>query len=198
MARLARERDPGLPYVVADMRALSLARRFDLAALLMDSSSYLLTNDDVLQFLQGVAACLNPGGALVLEMGHPRDVFRVGTSTGTDWTMVRDDLRVHTVWGDAEDPFDPTTQITDVSVRNRVGARIGARRRHRSRPPTMLRSPGAGRPGTGQRLLSDRSLVRLPRPGDPLFPGLGGLADGPRPTEDLTPPGIECNTLSGY
>ncbi len=98
------------------MAAFSLQEPVDLAAILMDSLTVLLDNDAVLAHLRCVADALSPGGIYVLEMGHPRDAFGVGRSAGNDWEMERDGATVHTVWGRDDDPFDPITQITDVTV----------------------------------------------------------------------------------
>ncbi len=104
-------------YQQADMTNFQLEEPVDVAAILMDSTSYLLDNDSLLRHFAAVATALTPGGLYILEMGHPRDVFGVGKSAGTDWEAERDGIKVHTVWGAPDDPFDPTTQISQVSVR---------------------------------------------------------------------------------
>jgi hypothetical protein len=106
-----------LQTVCADMVDFRLEQRFDLALLLMDSASYLLDNDAVLRHLACVADHLVDGGLYVLEMCHPRDIFRVdAASTQTSWTAEFDGLRVDTQWGHDGDSFDPITQIDQVSV----------------------------------------------------------------------------------
>ena len=114
--RLASEGSVDLEYIEADMAAFSLQEPVDLAAILMDSLTVLLDNEAVLAHLQCVADALSPGAIYVLEMGHPRDAFGVGKSAGNDWVMERDGTTVHTIWGRDDDPFDPITQITDVTV----------------------------------------------------------------------------------
>jgi len=116
-AGLARAAGRPIDYREGDMTDFSLAEPVDFAAILMDSTSYLLDNDAVLDHLRCVADALARGGLYVLEMGHPRDVYGVGKSAGTDWSMTRDDLTVATVWGAEGDAFDPTTQITETTVR---------------------------------------------------------------------------------
>lgn len=59
----------------------------------------LLDTDAVIQHLGCVGDALSGGGLYVLEMGHPRDIFNLGTSTINDWEMERDRIKVHTVWG---------------------------------------------------------------------------------------------------
>jgi SAM-dependent methyltransferase len=114
--RMAREASVDIEYIEADMTAFELNEPVDLAAILMASESYLLDNDAVLAHLRCVADALVPGGIYVLEMGHPRDAFGVARSADNDWVMERDGTTVHTIWGRDDDPFDPITQITDVTV----------------------------------------------------------------------------------
>ena len=105
-----------LQAVAADMCAFKLEQRFDLAVLLMDSSSYLLDNEAVLSHLGCVAGHLVDGGLYVLEMSHPREAFGVGISTNTQWTAEADGLRVEMRWGTEGDAFDPITQVDEVTV----------------------------------------------------------------------------------
>lgn len=105
-----------LAAVCADMTDFALARRFDLAALLMDSASYLLDNAAVLRHLACVARHLNDGALYVLEMSHPRDTFGVGASNDTQWTTEAEGLRVDMGWGAPGDAFDPVTQVDEVTV----------------------------------------------------------------------------------
>jgi SAM-dependent methyltransferase len=106
-----------LHYDCADMVTYQSASKFDVAAILMDSTAYLLTNDQVIAHLRSVAKLLNPGGLYVLEMSHPRSVFDIARSTVNDWEMNRDGVRVQIQWGSPTDVFDPITQITEGSVR---------------------------------------------------------------------------------
>lgn len=115
LACAARDGVP-LQAVVADMEDFTLDARFDLALMPMDSSSYLLDNDSALRHLDCVARHLVDGGLYVLEMTHPRMTFGVGAATVSDWTAEADGLSVHTCWGAAGDPFDPFTQIDEVTV----------------------------------------------------------------------------------
>jgi len=114
--RMARETSVDIEYLEADMTAFELTEPVDLAAILMDSQSVLLDNDAALAHFRCVADALVAGGIYVMEMGHPRDAFGVGKSADSDWVMERDGTTVHTIWGRDDDPFDPITQITDVTV----------------------------------------------------------------------------------
>jgi ubiquinone/menaquinone biosynthesis C-methylase UbiE len=82
----------------------------------MDSTSYLLTNDDVLAHFKTVARSLNRDGLYILEMSHPRDVFSVGKSASTNWTQNQNDIEVSVKWGSENDVFDPIKQTTLVTA----------------------------------------------------------------------------------
>jgi len=112
----AKNKNAELAYVQGDMRDFSLKEKVDLAAIFMDSTSYLLTNDDFLNHLKAVAKALNENGIYILEMSHPRDVFSVGKSSSTEWTEKRENIEVSVRWGDANDTFDPIKQTTNVTA----------------------------------------------------------------------------------
>ena len=114
--RMAAEASVDIEYIGADMTAFALTEPVDLAAMLMDSQSVLLDDDAVLAHFRCVVDALVPGGIYLLEMGHPRDAFGVGRSADSDWVIERDGRTVRTIWGLDDDPFDPITQITDVTV----------------------------------------------------------------------------------
>jgi SAM-dependent methyltransferase len=114
--RMAREALVDIEYIEADIANFALGEPVDLATILMDSLGVLLDNDTVLAHLHCVADALVPGGIYVVEMAHPRDAFGVGRSTEDDWVTERGGVTVHFAWGLDDDPFDPITQITDVTV----------------------------------------------------------------------------------
>lgn len=113
----ANELGAPLVYLQGDMRSFELPERVDLAAIFMDSTSYLLTNEDVIKHLQSVARTLREGGLYFLEMSHPRDVFSVGSSSSTEWTETKGDIEVSIQWGAEGDPFDPIRQTTLVTAK---------------------------------------------------------------------------------
>ena len=103
-------------YLQGDMRNFELPEPVDLAAIFMDSTSYLITNEDVINHLQAVARTLKKDGLYLLEMSHPRDVFSVGKSASTEWTEKQDDTEVAIKWGTEGDVFDPIQQTTMVTA----------------------------------------------------------------------------------
>ncbi|KYG67271.1 hypothetical protein AZI86_09720 [Bdellovibrio bacteriovorus] len=111
----------------ADMIKYQSENRYDLAVLLMDSTSYLLSNEAVIEHLRSVAQILNPGGLYILEMSHPKSVFEISKSTASEWEMEKDGIKVKIQWGSPSDTFDPVSQITNVSLKMEYqdGERVG-------------------------------------------------------------------------
>jgi SAM-dependent methyltransferase len=96
-AELARRRGVALTCVTADMRGFELAERFDLAACMLCSATYLLTDDDFVAHLRAVARCLGPDGRYVLELPGPGD--RDGARTTRDtWTVTAADGTLEVMW----------------------------------------------------------------------------------------------------
>ena len=67
----ARKAGVMIPFICQDMRELSLPRRTDAVLCTCDGVNYLLTEDDLSQFLQSAAAALKPGGALIFDLSTP-------------------------------------------------------------------------------------------------------------------------------
>jgi len=115
----AKSLDVEITYTQGDMIEFDLDTRFDMAVLLMNSASYLFTNQDVYRHFKSVARHLNEGGLYILEMDHPKYIF--GTegmavhNFVSDWEMERNGKKVHFQWGAENDAFDPITQIRDVT-----------------------------------------------------------------------------------
>jgi SAM-dependent methyltransferase len=114
---LARQADLDLNYVQADMRDFALAEPVDLALLMIDSASYLLSQSDFCQHLTTVAAHLRLGGVYILELSHPKDFLTPELSVETNWEMAAGETRVHFQWGETGDVFDPISQTTQVTVK---------------------------------------------------------------------------------
>ncbi len=106
-----------LHYTQGDMRSFVLPQKVDLAAIFMDSTSYLITNDDFISHLKSVSNSLSQDGIYILEMSHPRDVFSVGKSASTEWDCEENDVKVSVKWGDETDEFDPISQTTLITAR---------------------------------------------------------------------------------
>jgi SAM-dependent methyltransferase len=112
----AKESNRPVNFECADMISYQSEKVYDMAALLMDSASYLLTNDQVIQHLRSVAKVLSADGIYVLEMSHPKSVFDIAKTALNEWEMERDNIKVKVQWGRPDDVFDPITQLTNVSV----------------------------------------------------------------------------------
>jgi SAM-dependent methyltransferase len=100
----------------ADMRAFEATEVFDGALIAMDSAALLLGSEDLTAHLRSMAACLPPSGLYVLEMAHPANHFRTAKTSGNHWTTEGNSYALTVTWGLPEDPFDPLTQIGDVTV----------------------------------------------------------------------------------
>jgi len=82
----------------ADMIKYKSDKSYDMATLLMDSTSYLLTNADVIEHLRSVAQVLNPEGLYILEMNHPKAIFEVAQATVNDWETEKNGIKVRLQW----------------------------------------------------------------------------------------------------
>lgn len=103
-------------YLCQDMINFESKEKHSLAVILMDSTSYLLTNDDVIRHLKSVANALVQDGIYILEMSHPKSVFDVAKTTINEWECEQDGCMVKLRWGSEEDIFNPITQVTETSV----------------------------------------------------------------------------------
>lgn len=107
----------------ADMTDFSLGRRYDLAALMINSVAHVYDVESMVRHLRSVAAHLVDHGVYVLEVQHPRDFVGRGarpSGTSQPWIVERFGLSVRTRWGTPEDPYDPVRQVFDAQVELRV------------------------------------------------------------------------------
>ena len=104
-------------YQCLNMIDFKLDHKFSLATTLMDSTSYILTNHDMIQHLKSVASALEDQGLYILEMAHPSNIFSTQKTTTTEWDMEKNGCKVSFSWGSPADVFDPITQITQTSVK---------------------------------------------------------------------------------
>lgn len=105
-----------IEYINADMIDYSVDHKYDLAVLLLDTASYLLDNDSVYRHFNSVHQSLTENGIYIMELSHPKDVFRVGQTTQNSWKSARNGKTVTFQWGEVGDVFDPIKQIAEVTV----------------------------------------------------------------------------------
>lgn len=79
MARMARERNPGVPVHVGDMRDFDLGRTFDVVVCLFSSIGYLASVEELAATMRRIRAHLVPGGLAVIEPWFTRDAIQTGT-----------------------------------------------------------------------------------------------------------------------
>ena len=127
MAEYARKKAAGrgliLPYLVADMVRFQTTRRFDLAACLLCSASYLLKDADVSSHFRSVRAAMQDDGLYVLELTHPAELVGEPKSSHS-WTMRDADGVLHVDWDG--DPARAVAGIWRTDVRFRYQPHDGS------------------------------------------------------------------------
>jgi SAM-dependent methyltransferase len=112
----AREIGVALDYSQQDMETFSLGAPCHLAITMLDSISYLTSNDKFLSHLSAVSDALLPGGLYVIETDHPTSVFGFTRSTESSWTVDHRGAELRVEWIADADSFDPLTQCSRVSA----------------------------------------------------------------------------------
>jgi SAM-dependent methyltransferase len=100
-------RRTGAPFeaVVGDMCDFQLDRRFDLALLMLDSASHILSFRSMVRHLESVRRHLRAGGVYIIELALQTGPNQAPT-TRNRWTVTRGDNRVRVQWGRMDDPMD--------------------------------------------------------------------------------------------
>ena len=106
--------------ITGDMMDFSLSTPVDMAFLMMDSISHILSPDDFIKHLKSVAKSLNDGGIYFVECAHPSDNFKGDCRVKNSWVMERDGVKVETTWGDPGDSEDHIQQLTMTTVTLKV------------------------------------------------------------------------------
>ncbi|MBU0595682.1 class I SAM-dependent methyltransferase [Candidatus Bipolaricaulota bacterium] len=78
----ARERNPGTPFHIGDMRTFDLGTTFDVVTCLFSSIGYMTSPEDLHQAIARMAAHLQPGGLLIVEPWLTPDVWKPHTVHG--------------------------------------------------------------------------------------------------------------------
>ncbi len=92
--------------ITGDMLDFSLDSPVDMAILMMDSLSHILSPGDFIRHLRSVARNLSDGGIYLLECSHPSDNMAGDKKVKNSWKMEREGIAVETTWGypgDVED-----------------------------------------------------------------------------------------------
>ncbi len=93
----AAERGVDLSYAVENMISFRAPRRFDMAANMLSSATYILTDDDFVAHLRSVADALVDDGMYLLELPHPSGLE--GRSTVKEsWTVNRPEGTIDVSW----------------------------------------------------------------------------------------------------
>jgi len=108
----AKEEKSRVHFLKKDMRHFRLPEKVDLAISMMDSLTYLLTDDEILAHFKTTAANLKPKGLFVLELLHPRDFFTEKISFGPVWRVSKNGVKVTVNWGNFTDrEVNPLSQV---------------------------------------------------------------------------------------
>src|SRR5690606_18910077 len=122
MVNTARKKAPRLPAVVADLRAIPFAQRFDMITCLFDSMNFLLTLDDVYRATSGCAYALADGGILYFDVVTERMVTEF--FEGQEWEEDN-----HTFSSRWRSSYDRKTRIADTHIRVNRGQESVVRER---------------------------------------------------------------------
>jgi len=106
--------------IVGDFLDFSLHDPVDMAILMLDSASYILTNDSFIKHLECVASNLNHGGLYFIEFPHPADVIKGEQRLKNHWVTQRNGIVVETNWGFPSDRVDTISQVTQTTVSMRI------------------------------------------------------------------------------
>ena len=112
----AREIGIALDYSQQDMETFSLQAPCHLAVTMLDSISYLTSNDKFLSHLNAVREALVPGGLYVIETDHPASVFGFARTTESSWTVDHRGGELRVEWIAEANSFDPLTQCSRVNA----------------------------------------------------------------------------------
>jgi SAM-dependent methyltransferase len=99
-------------FFLADMREFHCERPVGFAQNLLTSFNYLLDDAQVRRHLQAMARAVIPGGVYFIELNHPRERERWGTSATNSWIVEREGLEVEVDWDYQRRPPHPVTGIS--------------------------------------------------------------------------------------
>lgn len=120
MITLAKEHATGddvrVEWMEADMRTFVLDEPVDMAVCLFDGIDALLTDRDLEDHFEAVAAALKEGGLYLVDCTHPRDCSLRGYGDYS-YRGERDGIQVDILWGTNGPEVDPVTGIAEVATR---------------------------------------------------------------------------------
>jgi hypothetical protein len=75
------------PTTTATIQSNDDSTSFDGVWLLLGSMQHLLTNDDVISLFSSLHSVMKDGATIVIELPHPREIFKMGECTTNGWTV---------------------------------------------------------------------------------------------------------------
>ena len=126
-----------LSFVKGDMTDFDLGKEHDMVICLLGTFSHMLSNEDASRAMACISRALRPGGVLLIELGHPGDLFDgsyVIGDCGKDMWEVPLSLpngapsqhKILVEWGAEFDEFDSVSQVVNrtVSVTTFCGEKV--------------------------------------------------------------------------
>lgn len=108
---------------VSDIRQFRLRTRFDLAILMLDSGSHLLTSEDMDRHLENVAFHVRRGGIYVLEFAYPSSP-KSRSKTQERWTIHRPGVDLSVAWRSVPRPaVTPPRYLSRVEISGTLRSR---------------------------------------------------------------------------
>ncbi len=105
MLQVARERNPGIDYVAADMATFDLGRTFHAVACMFSSIAYMVTQERLRAAIASMRAHLERGGVLVIEPWITPEAWQSGVVHA--WFVDQPDLKIARM--SASDPIEDAT-----------------------------------------------------------------------------------------
>jgi ubiquinone/menaquinone biosynthesis C-methylase UbiE len=78
MLKVARKKQPEIPFLEGDMRSLELGRQFDAVTCLFSAIGYMKTKTDLRKAVKSMSRHLLPGGVLLVEPWFSQEQWNVG------------------------------------------------------------------------------------------------------------------------
>lgn len=102
-------------WLAADMRHFQLESPVDMALSMFDGLDALLTNEEIIQHFQTIAANLQPAGLYLIDLTHPRD-NAVQDYGSFHYSGERDGVAVDIVWATNQPAYDIVSGVAQVEI----------------------------------------------------------------------------------
>jgi SAM-dependent methyltransferase len=104
-----------LTWLQADMRTFKLTEPVDVAMIVFDGLDALLTNEDLINHFNAVAANLTSNGIYLIDLSHPRDCSLASYGT-FEYSGSRNGVAVEIHWATNSPDHDLVTGVAEVAL----------------------------------------------------------------------------------